>query len=289
MSRAVNLLICLAILVGGMAIEAPADGKPESKSADKNKPCCGNTEVKANKAGEPEISTCLQYLLYEDATEALWSANIYLDSTCTDTPIEDYIWTGPGESGPQSCYGEPACKKEPEGNGNCPSIMAPLPKNKGYVDVLKAKVPYPGLSTNKTWNAKDGLVDLGELKTTYVKVKNVEGQYFAVRLAAGMAEMEKIRFPAGAYPKKPKIANLKILIGFEAEMDQQATPSTWNRYPDCPTAFILSVDHNDYYVTTTTANPVPVTARVVNLSEAKPIPKKTSNRSEGNFSDSVAK
>lgn len=274
MSRSVNLLICLAILVCGAAIEAPAENKTSSGA---DKPCCG----KPGNQGEEKLSICLQTLVFQEDSHYLWLADMYYDSTCTDVPVQDYVWTDTEESVPQTCFSETGCLEPPMGGGICPVISKPLPKNQGYVDVLNALVRYPGLPADKTWNPKDALVDLGELRTTYVKVKNVEGKYFAVRLATGIAEMNKIRFPAGAFPRRPKIADHKILIGFEAEMAPEdieklpeAIPTPWKRYADCPTAFVLTVANSSYCVTSTASNPVQTTEKIANLLGTKPIPKR---------------
>lgn len=281
MNRTVNLLACLGILVAGITLEAPADDGPSGATG---KPCCGDVKTPSSDVGTPQISECLQVLVYEDEAICLWLADVYYDSSCTDTPEEDYIWTLPGESAPQTCAGTPGCLHPP--SSICPGLQHPLPTDKGYLDVLDSLVHYPGLPANRTWNPKDALVDLGELKTTFVKVKNAGGQYFAVRLAAGICEMQKIRFPAGAFPAKPKIANLKILIGFETEMDAadvdklpEAIPTPWKRYTDCPTAFVLNVGNNEYHVTTTAANPIKVSPKVAkSVIISKPIGKRTEKK-----------
>ena len=254
MNRTVNLLVCLGILIAGVALEAPAD---DTLLPSPKRPCGG-------KVGTSEVSTCLQYLIFGDEYTEYWYALVYHDSTCTDAPQEDFLWTDAGQSAPQSCGGVPYCIHIPEGGGcTCPVIARPLPKGKGYVDILNREVPYPGLAPDKTWKPKDALADLGELRTTFVKVKNANGQYFAVRLAAGIAELEKIRFPAGAFPARPRVVNLKILVGFESEFDAaellklpEAVPAPWKKYPNCPTAFMLNVGNCDYRVTSTAANPV---------------------------------
>ena len=272
MTRNFYLLLCLGILVGGVALEAPADDETSGK------PCCSDSKAKADKDGDGQISYCLQLLVYEGETEALWLTDIYPDS-CNDIPIEDYVWTSLGQSGPQYCDGNPPCLGTPSGGvSTCPVLQHPLPKGKGYLDVLTASVHFPGLSPDKTWDPKDALTDLGELKTSYVKVKNANGQYFAVRLSAGVAEMEKIRFPAGAFPARPKIPNRKVLIGFEAEMDPteidqlpEAIPFPWGRYRDCSTAFKLKVGNCEYHVTVTAANSVNHGSKVAVATPAPPV------------------
>lgn len=271
MNRTVNLLVCLGILIAGVALESAAD---DATSTSLKHPCGG-------KVGTSEVSTCLQTLLYEDETGQFWSALIYQDSLCNDQPIDDYLWTDLGQSGPQYCNGNPGCLHDPAGGGGlCPVIARPLPKGKGYVDILNSVVTYPGLAPDKTWKPKDALTDLGELRTTFVKVKNANGQYFAVRLAAGIAELEKIRFPAGAFPARPRIVNLKILVGFETEFDAaellklpEAIPAPWKNYPNCPTAFILNVGNCDYRVISTAANPVKFPAVAPQPPAAKPLGK----------------
>lgn len=273
MTRNCYLLLCLGMLVGGIALEAPADDETSG-----GKPCRGDAKTKSDNGVADGISYCLQLLVYEDDQSALWFTDIY-PTACTDIPYEDYVWTSLGQSGPQYCGGDPPCLPAPEGTrGECPVLQHPLPKGKGYLDVLTASVHFPGLSPDKTWDPKDALTDLGELKTSYVKVKNANGQYFAVRLSAGVAEMEKIRFPAGAFPARPKIPNRKVLIGFEAEMDPteidqlpEAIPFPWGRYRDCSTAFKLKVGNCEYHVTVTAANSVNHGSKVAVATPAPPV------------------
>lgn len=274
MNRSVNLLICLAILVGGIAVEAPADDAPSGTTV---KPCCEGSETRSAKVGTASAE-CLQVLLYDDSTWAYWQADLYADSDCNAAPVEDYIWTPSGMSAPQYCDGTPGCMSFMSTEG-CPVLKKPLPKGKNYIDVLDKLVHYPGLADDKTWNPKDALTDLGELRATFVKVKNAEGQYFAVRLSAGIAEMEKIKFPAGAFPSRPKSPNRKILIGFEAEMDRadieklnEALPIPWKRYEDCTTVFILNVANSSYRVTTTAANAVSISTKSPKPAKLKPVP-----------------
>ncbi len=273
MTRKFYLLLCLGILIGGIALEAPADDETSE-----GKPCCKETKTKADKDGVEVISYCLQILVYQDDEQALWLTDIYTEASCLDVPTEDYIWTSLGQSGPQYCTGDPPCLPAPEAGGKCPVLQHSLPKGKGFRDVLTASVHFPGLSPDKTWDPKDALNDLGELKTSYVKVKNANGQYFAVRLSAGVAEMEKIRFPAGAFPTRPKIPNRKILIGFEAEMDPaqidqlpEAIPSPWASYRDCATAFNVKVANCEYHVTVTATNAVNHGAKVAIVTPAHPV------------------
>ncbi len=275
MNRTVNLLACLAILVGGVALEAPAD---DANSAAASKPCCGAGQKTMGKNvafvnnGEDFTSVCLQYLIYEDETDALWVADAYEALDCHDTPFECFAWADPGEQGPQSCGGDPGCiavlglrSGDPlvkSRINQSPALRNPLASGKSYVDLPLRPVQIPGQPAGKTWHPSAGLQDLGELKTTFVKVRNAAGKYFAVRLAAGIAEFEKTK-PQVPFSPRPKILNRKILVGFEVEMDQadidelaEVSPTNWPLYKDCPTAFMVSVGGANYHVTITKANAI---------------------------------
>ena len=274
MNRTFNLLLCLAILVGGVALEAPAD---DANSVATQKPCCGGAKKPA--AREVALvnngdftSVCLQYLIYEDEVEALWVADAYEELDCSDTPVECFAWALPGEQAPQSCGGNPGCiavislrSGDPLVDSRIiqsPSLRNPLASGKSYVDLPLKPVQIPGQPAGKTWQPSAGLQDLGELKTTFVKVRNAAGKYFAVRLAAGIAEFEKTK-PQAPFSPRPKILNRKILVGFEVAMDQadidelaEVSPTNWPLYKDCPTAFMVSVGGSNYHVTTTMANAI---------------------------------
>lgn len=278
MKRTRKLLVSVVVLVCGFSLIVCAGDK---SSVGDDRPCCGGEKVTSPKVGTTEM-TCLQIALFEDGDMTYWSADCYDDSLCTNAPVLTYLWAPSGASAPQYCAGVPGCTLPSFYRGiTDPVLKQALPKGQSYVDVLKLAVHYPGLPADRTWNSKDAVKDLGELKATFVKVKNSSGRFFAVRLSAGIAEMEKIQFPAGAFPPRPKIADRKILVGFEAEMDEadvaklnEAIPTSWKRYEGCATAFVLNVDNSDYCVTTTAANPVQILEKVSQPATKKSVEKK---------------
>ncbi len=270
MNRTVNLLLCLGILVGGVVLEAPAEDPAKAKS---DAPCAGIANASRPKTGV--LSECLQYLLYEDleANIALWSADEYSDDECAMLPSEVFMWTTADVAAPQYCTAEPGCMliegKRFKDELKDVKLAKKLPKDETYIEQLDDTklVPYPGLTEDDRWDAKDGLGDFGEAKHDYVKIKGVDeggaDTWIVVRLSAGFAEFEKVAFPAGAFPQKPKIANRKIAIGFEAEAPEaQGEPTigamdevaavVWKRYSESKTAFRVRYKKRTYYVTTMT-------------------------------------
>lgn len=277
MKRSVSLLICLTLLALGVAIESPAEN---AKQVPGEKPCCGGEQKKPVGAALVS-STCLQYLLYDDEVMSLWSADFYEDDGCVNTPSEVFIWTEPGQTAPQACGEGTGCLppgltlEKKEWAVRCPVLQRPLPENGSYLDRPIPAVQLPGANIpGQKWDVRKGLLAHGE-EDKYVKVKNARNRYFAVALSKGKAVYADT-YPPLPFRPQPKKAERQVQIGFEIEMDRAdiarlrpAIPKVWERHPGCATAFKVTVDGIDYYVTTTAANAIDISGW------AKPAEKET--------------
>lgn len=280
MKRSVNLLACLGIFVMGIVLAQANDGSTSVTTAKTT--CCGddkNVERNPNGKGAAKAKygppfACLQYLLYEDGVIALWAADEYAECKAEDVPEEVYLWTPAAATGPQTCPGceELGVNKDKlhkyEAN---PQLTTLLKKGERYNDrAPKNPVPLPGYPTKK-WNYNDGITELGEMQYDYVAVETKSGKKIPIRLSAGVAEFDKVRFAAVPPPPKVRRRTIAVNIGLEVaregftEGEIDALPlfkidkvSEWKYYPQNNYAFTIKWEGNMgadtiYYVTTKTS------------------------------------
>jgi hypothetical protein len=284
MKRTVNLLACLGVFVIGVVLAQASDGTTPAAPA---KPCCGDAKPAAAAAkgtaatksaavtrtkvaaGEKFFGApyaCLQYLLYDDGEISLWSADEYEDLPCQDAPYEIFLWTPAGRTAPQSC--EAGCE-ELTFNATAKNdikLSAKLDSSKRYIDYITSRPRLPKRPARHTWDPKDGLKDLGEMRVDYVVVKDAQDNPILIKLSSGVAEFSKVRFTG--FPPTPRTQNRLITIGFEVEKlpdnikleELDVLPAyTWKSHPDDPsdltdnTAFTVDRNGATYYVTTYTS------------------------------------
>lgn len=273
MRRSVNLLVCLGVLVVGIVLAQANDSKDTETTT--KKPCCGDEKVKADgkppaaKAAADEKSppyACLQYLLYEDGDIALWSADEYAACAAEDVPEEVYLWTSAALFGPQTC---PGCEDLGPGKNKVrkfeanPKLTKLLDKKERYNDrIPKNPVTLPGYPTKK-WNYNDGIAELGEMQFDYVAVNKKGGGLIPIKLSAGVAEFDKVRFAAVPPPPKVRRRTIAVNIGLEVtgftEEEIKKLPLLptyeWKYYSKNRFAFTVKWEGNNgadtiYYVTT---------------------------------------
>lgn len=281
MKRFASLFIFLAIWGTGIAIVTPADAKPRRA----RKTCCvpspgahASYGVRPFAEGE---SICLQYLLYEDAESnlAMWSVDHYFSYPCSNA-TEEYLFTEYGLSAPQACG--------PNSNPNCmgvnfvestrvvPYMRARMGRRGSFHDNirnLQIGVPTRG-NPQARWKPIEGLdvnaEPSAEQQQRVVKVKNINGVYFAIRLSSGTADMNAIVFRPNGAPHNPisPIPRRTIRIGFEttrtpAELAvtegpnviPEYQPQDWTRYTGSKNAFRLVVPNDrgvneEFYILT---------------------------------------
>lgn len=274
MKRTVNLLACLGVFVIGVVLAQANDGTTTAAPA---KPCCGDTKPATKDTTTPDTKTaagakrfgppyaCLQYLLYDDGVLRLWSADEYPDLPCSTTPEEIFLWTDAEKTAPQSC--ESGCEELSLNakDKNDVKLSAKMDSSKKYIDYITSRPRLPGRPARHTWDPKDGLKDLGEVRFDYVAVLDKGGSRIPIKLSFGVADFSKVKFTG--FPPAPRTQVRLITIGFEVdklppnlklEELQELTPYTWKSHPDDPgdpednTAFTVDWNGATYYVTTNT-------------------------------------
>lgn len=258
-------------VIGGVLTQAN-DGTTTAAPA---KPCCGDTKpaaaagkgtktpgtkVAAERSDYGPPYACLQYLLYDDGEISLWSADEYEDLPCQDSPYEIFLWTPANKTAPQSC--ESGCEeltfefKMREALPYPPAFRDVLPKNTKYLSRIRRMPALPRTRPPKVWAPKDGLNDLGELQYDYVAVMGANDKSIPIKVSAGIADFDRVRFPG--FPSPPKTRKRVITIGFEAELPdnvaidkpQVLTAYLWDKHKDVNTTFTVDWDGATDYVTT---------------------------------------
>lgn len=271
MKRTVNLLACLGVFVIGVVLAQANDGTTPAAPA---KPCCGDakpaaaaakgiatpsTKAAAGARGFGPPYACLQYLLYDDGEISLWSADEYEDLPCQDSPYEIFLWTAANKTAPQSC--EAGCEeltfelKMREALPS-PALTDVLPKNTKYLSRIRRMPALPRSRPPKVWDPKDGLNDLGELQYDYVAVLGTDDKPIPIKVSAGIADFDRVRFPG--FPPTPKTRKRVITIGFEAELPDNVKIETlpvltaypWDKHDGVKTTFTVDWEGATYYVTT---------------------------------------
>lgn len=302
MKRSACFFSCLAILVGGIALESRADDATQN-TAKAN--CCG--EKDPPKGTRPLFTgfVCLQYLLYDDGVMALWSADAYAD--CDAPASETFIWTEPGEVAPQICSKcdvERTCLPGDKLKRARKMIPDPVleealpkvgPRIGSYRDRTLGNMQVPGLPAGAVWDVDKGLAGGESNPPNLVKVMKSPGHYFAVRLSKGIADFDVTypKNPAGGPMtiKQPRKYKRDILIGFEVKMHpaavnrlDEATPVDWEGYEGSPTAYKLQDPKHAgvyYYVTTTMDNAIEGRSLVSSAKPEKEDEKKSQSKTSG--------